>query len=210
MVRAPFVRPRALEIFCGKGQEARDYSPFCSSIEGWDIKPENTSEFMRRIPKATTWTGNVFDRVKRDINAEFEFILIDNYALMRPFEHFDLFPHLFKLMAPSCFVTFTVYPDPFSYADPRREQIRKAFGDGTQFMAEWDRARERFYDLPHLDSDSMPKPPPTSAIRLQDMEGIYADKFRVAGWTVPYTFSCMRNRAAGYVMVEAHQKGYSI
>jgi hypothetical protein len=114
-------------------------------------------------------------------------------------------------MAPVCFMIFTVCTDPFGYAAPRKMQLIKAFGDNLdEFMLDWDKSRDAFYDLPPLDPKNMPKIRPVSSLKLDSIEGIYREKFEAAGFTVPYTFSCMRTGAVGYVLVEAHQKAIEL
>jgi hypothetical protein len=106
---------------------------------------------------------------------------------------------------------FTVCTDPFGYASPRKVQLIKAFGDNLyKFMLDWDKARDAFYGLPPLDPKNLPKPRPVSSVKLDSMEEIYRDKFDAAGFTVPYTFSCMRSGTVGNVMVEAHQKAIEV
>lgn len=213
MARAPFVRPRALEMFCGPGaSQAKWYATFCEYLEGWEIEEEKAAEFKRNFPQATVKVCDVFKEVSVYRGEKFNVIMVDNSFLKAPqFEHFGIFPDVYRLMAPVCFVVFTVCTDPFNYAEPRRLQLTKVFGDKTNdFMLDWDKARDAFYGLPPLDPAHLPKPRPVSSVKLESMEEIYRDKFESAGFTVPYTFSCMRSAAAAYVMVEAHQKAIEV
>jgi len=216
--RAPFVRPRALEMFCGPGTgHAKEYAHICEYLEGWDFKEERVAEFKRNFPQATGRLCDVYKSLLHPRPAgsprDFNVILVDNnFLTAQNFEHFDVFPGIFNVMAASaCFVVFTVCPDPFSYAEPRKELLLKTYGTRIEdFLKDWDQARDRFYNLPPLDPANMPKPRPVSSVRLQDMEAIYKDKFEAAGWRVPYTFSCMRAKAAGYVLIEANREAVSV
>lgn len=211
--RAPFVRPRALEIFCGPGTgQSKEYADLCEYLEGWDFREEVVAEFKRNIPQAWPKVCDAYAAAATYHGDKFNVVLVDNSALKAPkFEHFDLFPAIFRLMAETCFVVFTVYPDPFTYAEPRKEALLKAFGNKVgEFMEDWDKARDKFYGLPPLDPANLPKPRPVSSVKLQSMEEIYREKFEEAGFKVPYTFSCMRGKAAGYVMVEAHMEPISV
>lgn len=210
--RAPFIRPIALELFCGAGEgQAKAYADMCEYFEGWDMREEKIAELRRNIPRAMgkvcdVYTSLLQPREITDIK-EFNVILVDNSFLKASaggFEHFDIFPGLYNMMNPAtCFVVFTVCPDPFGYAEPRKDAIRKAFANPEEFFKDWDAARDKFYKLPPLDPANLPKMRPVSSVRLQDMEEIYRERFESDGWVVPYTFSCMRSKAAGYVMVEA-------
>lgn len=211
--RAPFVRPRALELFCGPGvSQAKEYAPLCEYFEGWEILEEKAAEFKANFPQATVKVCDVYKEIAGYRGDKFNVIMVDNSLLTAPrFEHFGIFPDIYRLMAPICFVIFTVCPDPFSYAEPRKADLIKAFGNKVnEFMLDWDKARDAFYELTAMESKNLPKPPPVSSVKLDSMEGIYLEKFEAAGFTVPYTFSCMRSKAVGYVMVEAHQEAISI
>lgn len=210
--RAPFIRPIALELFCGAGKgQAKEYASMCEYFEGWDMREEKIAQLRRNIPRAMGKVCDVYTALlqPRAITEmkEFNVILVDNSALIAQgghFEHFDVFPGIYNLMDPNtCFVVLSVIPDPYGYAEPRKEAIGKAFARPEEFMADWDAARDKFYHLPPLDPANMPKPRPVSSVRLRDMEDIYRDRFESDGWLVPYTFSCMRSKAAGYVLVEA-------
>lgn len=211
--RAPFVRPRALELFCGPGaSQAKEYAPLCEYFEGWEIMEDRAAEFKRNFPQATVKVCDVYKEIAEYRGEKFNVIMVDNSLLTAPrFEHFGIFPDIYRLMAPVCFVILTVCPDPFSYAEPRKEALVKAFGNKVNdFMLDWDKARDAFYQLTAMDSKNLPKPPPVSSVKLDSMEGIYREKFEAAGFNVPYVFSCMRSRAVGYVMVEAHQEAIEV
>jgi hypothetical protein len=208
MARAPFVRPRCLELFCGPGaSQAKEYAPLCEYFEGWEILEDKAAEFKKNFPQATVKVCDVFKEVNEYRGEKFNVILVDNSFLKAPqFEHFGIFPGVYRLMAPVCFVVLTVCPDPFGYAEPRKADLVKAFGTKVdEFMLDWDKARDAFYGLPAMDSKNLPKTPPVSAVKLESLEGLYREKFEAAKFNVPYTFSIMRSRAAAYVMVEAHQ-----
>ena len=211
--RAPFVRPRALELFCGPGEsQAKEYASLCEFFEGWEIREDKAAEFKRNFPQATVKVCDVFKEIVGYSGDKFNVVTVDNSFLKAPdFEHFGIFPGIYRLMAPVCFVVLTVCPDPFTYAEPRKVQLLKAFGNKVNdFMLDWDKARDAFYGLPPLDPKNLPKPRPVSSVKLDSMESIYREKFEAAGFKVPYTFSCMRGKAAGYVMVEAHQEAVEI
>lgn len=207
-VRAPFIRPRALELFCGPGTgQSKEYAPMCEYLEGWDFREQVVAEFLRNIPRAKAKVCDVYKEAPAYSGEQFNVVLVDNSFLKTPFEHFDLFPAIYNLMDPRCcFVVLTVCPDPFSYAAPRAAALQAAFGSKVnEFMEDWDKARDRFYGLPPLDPNALPKPRPISAIGLRAMEDIYREKFLAGEFEVPYTFSCMRSKSAGYVMVETHR-----
>ena len=216
--RAPFVRPRALELFCGAGtMHTKEYAPLCEYVEGWDLKEDRVAEFKRNLPQAKARVCDAFKEIMQPRPAgfpgDYNVIVVDSNFLQAPrFEHFDIFPGIFNVMAPAiCFVVFTVCPDPFGYAEPRKDMLQKAYGDRVEdFLKDWDSARDQFYNLTPLDPSNMPKPRPVSSVRLQDMEAIYKDKFEAAGWQVPYTFSCMRAKAVGYVLIEAKREAVSV
>lgn len=207
-VRAPFTRPRALEIFCGPGTgQTMQYAPMCEYLEGWDVDEQRIAEFKKNIPKAKAKICDVYKQVPDYSGKAFNVIAVDNFLLKAPFEHFDLFPGIFNLMDPRvCFVILTVCPDPFGYAEPRKDTLQKAFGSKVgEFMVDWDAARDRFYSLPPLDPNCLPKPRPISAVGLGAMEDIYREKFEAGDFQVPYTFSRMRSKSVGYVLIEAHR-----
>jgi hypothetical protein len=210
-VRAPFVRPKVIELFCGNGKgPAREYAPLCESLEGWEISNESAIDFKQNIPSATVKVCDIYAAISNYDGDRFDVVIVDNSFLKAPmFEHFDLFPDIYRLMNPTCFVVFSVCPDPFNYAEVRKDTLLKAFGDKEKvdnFFKEWDAARDKFYALEPLDPANIPKNRPVSAIRVDSMEGIYKERFEAAGFKVHYTYSILRNSQAGYVMVEAHME----
>ena len=210
-VRAPFSRPNVIELFCGNGKgPAKEYAPLCDSLEGWEISNEAAIEFKKNIPQAVVKVCDIYEAISHYDGDRFDVVIVDNSFLKAPmFEHFDLFPDVYRLMNPTCFVVLSVCPDPHGYAEPRKETLFKVFGGNEKvqaFFEDWDAARDKFYGLEPLDPAYIPKNRPVSGIKVDSMEGIYKDKFEVAGFKVPYTYSILRNSQAGYVMVEAHME----
>jgi len=209
-IRAPLLKPKVLELFCGTGDNANEYGAMCESIEAWDNNESKARSFKERVSQATVRVCNVFEVLTGYKEHRFDVVIIDNSVLTSPrYEHFDLFPGIYRLMNPTCFVVLSTVTDPFGYADNRRDLLTKSYGgeEGAEkFLEEWDAARDKFYGLTPLSPENMPKKRPVSSIRLQDMEPIYQEKFEKAGFKVPYTFSCMRNNTIAWVMVEAHME----
>lgn len=103
----------ALEMFGGDGNRVTVYyAKEVASLEIWEIDSQFRDALKERFPNADIRVVDTFREVKRR-EATFDFILVDNPSCRcvgGHYEHFDLFPDVFRLCHDGTIIVVNVIP----------------------------------------------------------------------------------------------------
>ncbi len=102
----------ALEVFGGTGDwHTGNYFPYVASLEAWEVRTELEAALKKNLPGARIRIVDSYEEVKRH-GKRFDFIVVDNPTSFERghCEHFDLFPHLFRLMSEEAILVLNVLP----------------------------------------------------------------------------------------------------
>lgn len=208
-VRMPFRQLSVLEPFGGDGTTQTvnyAYMPFVDRLVAWDCDPTLRPKFLHWIPRADVKTCNSFNEVHK-LKPEFDVILIDNNLIQVPFEHFDLFPSIFKGLKDECFLIISVCVDPGGYYVQREAQVRAILGDRTEeWVKDWDRARADFYGFePPTDDDyraCIGRIMPLTTVDAEVLVPVYMDMAVKAGFFTKMQTVSPRSRWMKYIVIE--------
>jgi hypothetical protein len=99
---------RALEVFgADGGRLTRYYAPRVQALEVWELDPAHESSLRERLPGATIRITDSYAEIQRE-HDPFDLVVVDNFV--SPREHFDLCPHLFRLLADEPVLVLRVVP----------------------------------------------------------------------------------------------------
>ncbi len=153
-------RPDALELFGGTGAfHTLDYARRVAHLEAWELDHERAAAFRRNLPDAKIHIADAYSLAKSE-RKRYGLIVVDNPASKHGehFEHFDLFPALFRLAGDHCTLVLNVIPTVDAgtlrrfpaLADPDHHRARAAFyRTGTPLALDHEiiaRAYERLAD----------------------------------------------------------------
>jgi len=122
----------AVEVFAGTGfRHTIDYRRDVGQLEVWEINPAHEAALEKNLPGATVVITDSFAEVARTAR-RFEIVVVDNTITTfgRGYvEHFDLFPGLFRIVAPESVLLLNVCPQvpPELRSDERRLARRAEF-----------------------------------------------------------------------------------
>jgi hypothetical protein len=100
----------ALEMFGGTGRlHTIDYAPYVASLEVWEIASALSPVLYKNLPNATVKIVDAFAQLDLTKN-RFDLVLIDSsYETFNGhFEHFELFPGVFKILNNFAILVLTV------------------------------------------------------------------------------------------------------
>lgn len=209
-VRVPFRQLNVFEPFGGDGtSQTIHYAhlPSIDRMEVWDCDPENRPKFLHWIPQAEVKTCDSFKEIHK-LTPDFDVIVIDNNLIQVPFEHFELFPSIFKGLKDESFIIISVCVDPGGYYVQRERQIRNIMGSMVEaWIRDWDRARGLFYkQFPMVQPDDyrecIGRIMPLSNISATDMMPIYTEMAIKAGFFTKFHFVSPRSRWMKYIVIE--------
>jgi len=101
-----------VELFSGSGKRhTLDYASRLAHLEAWEIDPACEATLRRNVSNATIRIVDTYQEIRRT-SEHFDLIVVDNPATVHGghFEHFDLFPELFRLAGDSAVVLINVIP----------------------------------------------------------------------------------------------------
>lgn len=209
-IRAP-LRPLAvLEPFGGDGASQTihyAWMPCTAHLEAWEINSKRAGVLKGYVPGAEVKCCDAWQSVA-GLGPHFDVIVIDNNLLQPPhFEHFDLFPAIFKGLKPHGFLVVSVCPDPGGYYVPRETMLRRQLGERTEgFVKDWDRARADFYGFPRIGDDiyqaQTGRIMPASRFSAADMVPVYTELAIKAGFFTKYHTAIERSRQIKYILLE--------
>jgi len=164
---------RAIELFGGSGAfHTLDYAPRVKSLEVWEINPELEARLAGNLPEAKIRITDTYSEIK-DASKRYDLIICDNPMSLHGSgdghcEHFDLFPHIFRIAADSAVLILNIIPRLDNRA---RKRFPYLFNE-TQLAA-----RREFYCVEHPEN-----------ISPDIMISIYTKLASESGFTVEWTF----------------------
>jgi hypothetical protein len=197
------------EPFAGDGlNQAVSYAylPFIDRLVGWEMDPMRAKVLKHAIPGADVKICDSFQGVHH-LEPHFDVILIDGNVVQVPFEHFDLFPDIFKGLRDESFFIVSVCDSPNTYYVDREQRIRSVLGTRTEsWVKDWDRARCDFYGMSHYtEADYMTtagRIVPQSVLPAPDMIPVYMEKALKSGFFTAYKSSMRRSKSMSYIVLE--------
>jgi hypothetical protein len=136
-----------LDVYGGTGfRTTKHYAPLLRSLEVWEINPNFEPELRRNLPNACVKIVDSYEEINR-AHGKYSFIHVDSPVSTHGghVEHFDLFPHIFRLMDDDSVLVIHV----ISQADPRTS----AHPDYTDLLDEARVARRSsFYETEQSDN----------------------------------------------------------
>jgi len=106
----------ALEVFGREGDwQTIHYADKVKSLEVWECNPEYEENLRKNLPNATVKITDSYEEIKRTPN-KFGLVVIDNPLLATGhIDHFDLFPHVFRVLKDRAFLVVSMFYDLKSY-----------------------------------------------------------------------------------------------
>lgn len=208
--RKPFKMMSVFEPFGGDttGQTVHyAHLPFIERLTAWEIVPERASKAKHIIPDIDIKICDAFKEVHK-LSKGYDIIVVDNNFLRPPhFEHFDLFPHIFKGLNDEAFMIITVCDAPSSYYVDRERFVRESFGSRTElFVKGWDRARADFYGFPRIEDEDYStlqgRIRPMSDFSGNDMVPVYMEMALKYGFFTPYKTVMRRAKSSQSILLE--------
>lgn len=165
----------ALEVFGGSGTfHTRDYAGRVASLDVWEIDPRLEGTLRRNLPQAKITITDSYEELK-NASKRYGLLVADNPMSLHGghCEHFDLFPDIFRIIAPRAVLILNVIPE----ATPRARRRFPYLFNPAQ-LAE----RSRFYRTDHPE-----------AISLDEITRHYITLAADHGFTVERTFRQQRH-----------------
>jgi len=103
----------ALEVFGGSGDlHAKDYAPYVSTLEVWEINPKQEMPLKKNLPNAKVKITDSYKEIKK-AKSMYNLIVVDNpmSTYDEHCEHFDLFPDIFRIAMDSTIIILNVIPE---------------------------------------------------------------------------------------------------
>jgi hypothetical protein len=168
---------RALEVFGFTGERfTKYYAPLVASLEVWEKQAPYEAGLRRNLPEAEIKITDSFAEVAR-CERTYDLIVVDNP--IGELEHFDLFPHLFRLASQDAVLVLLVTPE----ADART----RAHYPGVMSRNQLAR-RRAFYRTDEPEH-----------IPLQRMVQRYAQLAGECGFALRWAFSVQRSELFGAI-----------
>lgn len=166
---------KALEMFGYTGNfHTQDYAPYVAELDVWEIKPALENQLKNNLPMANIKITDTYKEIKHS-NKRYDLIVIDNNwnCAGGYYEHFSLFPDVYKIASDKALFIINVTPDLINYNGFSREHIE---------------SRQKFYntDNPwHIPIESMIK--------------TYRESSRLMGFDIDWYFT--QKRTSVYYLV---------
>jgi hypothetical protein len=215
-VRCP-IRPLDIfEPFGGNGlSQVIHYAPRprVNHLTAWEIDVKFAVQLKKNFPDTDVKVCDAFEEVNR-LHPHFDVIIVDNNLLQWPrFEHFDLFPAIFKGLKDNAFMVISVCHDPGGYFVLREHLVNAALGSrSSDFVKDWDSARTKFYNMRDAGDffyrDQVGHIRPVTVMSVSDMVPIYMDLALKAGFFTQYQTIIPRSQWMKYIVLEL-QRGTS-
>lgn len=109
----------ALEVFGRTGDwHTMDYASHVSTLEVWEINANFLEDLKKNLPSAEIKMVDSFSEVKTTPN-QYDLIVVDNpqsiYGECNKYcEHFELFPHVFRIANNPCVIIIDVNVEPYN------------------------------------------------------------------------------------------------
>ena len=101
-----------LEIFGWNGEiHGLDLASIVPKMEIWEIEPKWKAELKRKFPKAEVKITDSYKEI-RQTSRKFDVVIVDNpYVSGNHYEHFDLFPDIFRVLNDTAVIVLIVIPE---------------------------------------------------------------------------------------------------
>lgn len=121
----------ALEVFGGGGQShTKDIASVVPRLEIWEILPQMESVLKRTFPQSEIKITDSYVEIQR-VPKKYDLVVVDNSSTaFDHYEHFDLFPIIFRVLNDSAVVILNVIPR-VRTKHPERLKRRQAFYSAT-------------------------------------------------------------------------------
>jgi hypothetical protein len=184
-----FEQLRALELFGHTGElHTLDYANAVKSLDIWEIDPACETPLRRNFPAATITITDSYAQIQ-DTAARYDLVVADNPmgAWGGHVEHFDLLPHVFRILSEDAVVVLTVIPQ----IGPRQTKRAPYLVDPAYLSA-----RREFYRT------SDPLEVPSSV-----MHTAYAELCVRFGYELADAVFVRRNRLVSYAALHVVRNG---
>ena len=109
----------AIELFGRKGDwHTKYYVDRVSTLEVWEINPDFLADLKINLPMAKIKITDSFKEIKKT-SSKYNLIIIDNpqsvYGGGKYCEHFELFPHIFRIAKGPCVIILNVNIQPYNF-----------------------------------------------------------------------------------------------
>jgi len=105
---------RALELFGGRGDKlVVEYAPYVGNLEIWEIDPSCEADLRSRFPYARIRITDSYTEIRK-CPSKFDLVVADiwvSHIFDGYCEHFELFPHIFRILSPSAILILNVVPN---------------------------------------------------------------------------------------------------
>jgi hypothetical protein len=120
-------RLNALEVFGSDGQNhTKDIASIVGNLEIWEIRPEYESILRKNFPNARIKITDSYLEIKQTAR-HYGLLIVDNTSVAyHHYEHFDLFPDIFRVLTEPAVLILNVIPR-ICQNDPERLRRRQAF-----------------------------------------------------------------------------------
>jgi hypothetical protein len=170
----------ALELFGYIGEySTKYYAPYVSSLDLWEVDPKFENDIKKAVPNANILITDSFEEVKKN-NKKYNFIIVDNnnYSFGDHFEHFDLFPVIFKLAMDESILILNVWPDMNKTYLNNFKTDKGLHGKYTEDMEKRAfNSRSAFY-----------KTDKPEHLTHEKMRDVYAEQCKKAGFNLEWSF----------------------
>jgi len=118
----PLSLARALEVFGREGDwHTKDYVSYVGSLEVWEINLGFLDGLKRNLPDAKIIITDSFMKIKTT-HSKYDLIVVDNpqstYGQNNEYcEHFELFPHIFRIAEDQCAIILNINTEPYNFHD---------------------------------------------------------------------------------------------
>ncbi|MEN6349074.1 MAG: hypothetical protein ABFD08_06730 [Syntrophomonas sp.] len=181
----------ALEVFAKIGAwHTLDYASRVCSLDAWEIDLK-CEEFLRsNLPNAHVKITDSFEEIKKT-DKKFSLIVVDNSMAIyggknKYCEHFDLFPHVFRIMQDECILILNIIPK-------IEKQNKHQFP--YLFNLEQLRRRKKFYSSDSPDN-----------LTYEEMSNIYSKYAYENGFNLEWYFIQKRNLIVTYLVLKLKKK----
>jgi hypothetical protein len=116
---------KILDCFAGNGNtQTRDFASKATSLELWEINPELKPQLEHKFPAAKVKIVDSFEEIK-NITSTYDLVILDTHIKMfgDHYEHFDIFPNIFHVLAHSAVVIVNVIPKGNSLSAKRHRDM---------------------------------------------------------------------------------------
>jgi hypothetical protein len=173
----------AIEVFggCAK-RHTLDYASRVAHLEAWEIDPTCETALRKNISNATIRIVDSYQQI-RQTSEHFDLIVVDNPASEydRHFEHFELFPDIFRLVGNSALIVINVIPKTSPGALKKLPNL---------FNQEHLAARRRFYETERPED-----------ISWAQIVSAYQGQAEMAGFKLEWHF-CVRRHFIYYLVLK--------